>query len=186
MADKKKHVARMGAEAMLDAGKDAARKLYDDLTLSDEEKAQKEAEREAEAKKKRFKWYAIGIGALLAIIIVMVLLAKFWFWIIALAIGAALAFGGYLYLKSMLAGKGSKGGEDVEVRVDKKREAPQVEKRVRVEVEEDVQSIAEREQLAAEREAAAAERQAQAAAKAVERERKIDDELAELKRKARG
>jgi hypothetical protein len=187
VADPKKQAAKLGAEAMIDAGKDAARKLYEDLTLSDEEKEKREAEREAAAKRKRWKWIAYGVGGLLVVLSLMMLLAKIWPWILGMALVAGLAYMGYRYLRGKLGGGDAEEGEKAEgdeKKTKKKRSA------------KDDEDAAEEEPAAAKRVAPAprvrieerpedvAARRAAEAAKAEARERQIDDELAELKRKA--
>jgi hypothetical protein len=174
---------------MLDAGKDAARSLYEDLVLSDEEKAKREAARTAAAKRKRRKWLAIGVGSVVGLLTVLWVLARFWPWILALSVLAGLGYVGYRRLRRRL-----RGGRAAAV------EKPARAERVAAERErapaEKARPAAERERKAPERErvrvapeadVAAARRTAAAATAAsnAEREREIDEELAALKRRVR-
>ncbi len=79
--------------ALLAAGKDAAKRAIEDFTLSDEEKAQRDAERAAEAKRRRWKWIAIGVAGLVLLISLIFLLAQIWMWILGIALlaGAGVA-----------------------------------------------------------------------------------------------
>ena len=172
MADPKKQAARLGAEAMIDAGKDAARKLYEDLTLSDEEKAQREAERAKASKRRKWKWIGIGVGALLAFLLVLTLLAKVGPYLLGFAVLAILGFMGWRWVRRSLGARSEGDAEaavTAEKRPEKKADPPR--ERVRVRVEDGAETIAAR--------------AAAAAAKSADRERQIDDELAALKRKAR-
>ena len=177
VADPRKQAARLGAEAMIDAGKDAARKLYDDLTLSDEEKAKREAERAAAAKRRKWKWIAIGVGVLLAFVMVMMLLAKIGPYVLGFAVLAILGYLGYRRLRR--ATQTTKTPADEASDADEKAETD-AEKRppARIAVPREKVRIDDAETLAA--------RAAASAAAKAESERKIDEELAELKRKARG
>jgi hypothetical protein len=171
VADPRKQAARLGAEAMIDAGKDAARNLYDDLTLSDEEKEKREAERAKAAKRKRWKWIAYGVVALLAFLTIMMLLAKVGPYLLGLAVLAVLGFFAYRRIRRIGAKKEDQATDD-----EAKSEAPRPAARIavpreKVRLEDDAETVAAR--------AAAT-----AAAKA-DQERLIDEELAALKRKAR-
>ena len=160
MADPKTEAARLGAKAMLEAGKKAARELYEDVTLSDEEKARREAERAAAAKRKKWKWIAIGVGALLALLLVMMLLAKIGPYVLGFAVLAILGYLGYRRLR-----RATSAATKDEVSAPEEKPAVQ---------RPQARIAAPREKV----------RVDDAAAKA-ETERKIDEELAELKRKAR-
>jgi hypothetical protein len=81
------------ARALFEAGKKAARRAFEDLGLSEEEKAVREAERAREAKLRRYKWIAIGVGVLVLVLALIFLIAKIWMWVLILA---ALGVGGYL------------------------------------------------------------------------------------------
>lgn len=159
MADKKdlrEELLEQQGRALVKAGRDAARRVYDDLTLSDDEKAIRKAERAREAKLKRYKWIAIGAFALIALITLFVIVAKLWLWIVALALVAALVYGLYAYGRKKLAG-------------------------VRVSVSEDANPAPPRE--GADVSPREAEPDPRIAAEA--RERAIDDELAALKAKTK-
>src|SRR3954454_9719223 len=81
------------ARALFEAGKNAAKRVLEDIGLSEEEKAVREAERAREAKLRRYKWIAIGVGGLIVILALIFLIAKIWMWVLLLA---ALGVGGYL------------------------------------------------------------------------------------------
>ena len=80
---------------MLGAGKDAAKRLYEDLVLSDEEKAKREAAREAAARRKRRKWIALGVGSIVALLALFMIITKYLPWAIAFAVLAGLGYYGY-------------------------------------------------------------------------------------------
>ncbi len=157
---------KASARAALSAGKNAARKAIEDLTLSDEERAARDEAETKAAKARRWKYLAIGIVGLFLLIGIVGMLASLWKYFLGLALLAVL--GGYVYwrLRPLLSAR-------------KVRVAEQVE-RTRV-VDESRQLEAERkaEAVAAERAAIAAERAALA------KEQAIEDELAALKAKAR-
>jgi hypothetical protein len=150
----KEELLKQQGRAIVKAGKDAARRIYDDLTLSDEEKAQRELERAREAKLKRWKWIAIGAGSLIAVVTLFVIIAKLWIWIVALAVLAALGFVAYSWAK-------------------KKLTAPEV----KVRIAEEPEPAPKEPVTAPVRERTAEEVRAEAVAK----EKAIDDELAALK-----
>lgn len=159
-------MADFKTRAALEAGKDAVKRVYEDLTLSDEEKARREEERAAARQK--LKWKLI-IGAILAFVVVialMAILAKFWLWIVGLAIVAALGVAGYYYVKPKLTG----------VRVREVEAAPEPRP-----IASATRERGDTEEAQAETAARAARDAAEAAAA---RERAIDDELAALKAKA--
>ena len=97
MADPKDLKRELTTKALLDAGRDAAKRAIEDFTLSDDEKAAREAERAAEAKRRRWKWIAIGVGALVLVISLIFLLAQIWMWILGIAVVAAIAVAIYYY-----------------------------------------------------------------------------------------
>jgi hypothetical protein len=75
--------------ALLAAGKDAAKRAIEDFTLTDEEKAARDAERALEAKRRRWKWIAIAVGSLILMLAIVFLIAKIWMWVLGLALVAA-------------------------------------------------------------------------------------------------
>ncbi|MBK7395847.1 MAG: hypothetical protein IPJ34_05950 [Myxococcales bacterium] len=157
---------KASARAALSAGKNAARKAIEDLTLSDEERAARDEAEAKAAKARRWKYLAVGIVGLCLLFGIVGMLASLWKYFLGLALLAVL--GGYVYwrLRPLLSAR-------------KVRVAEQVE-RTRV-VDESKQLEADRkaEAVAAERAAIAAERAALA------KEQAIEDELAALKAKAR-
>jgi len=163
-------MADFKTRAALEAGKDAVKRVYEDLTLSDEEKARREEERAAARQK--LKWKLI-IGAVLVFVVVialMALLAKFWLWIVGLAIVAALGVAGYYYVKPKLTGVRVR---EVEAAPEPKRvDAPQH------------RAASESERTPSEDRENAARAAREAVEAAAARERAIDDELAALKAKA--
>lgn len=191
MADPKKEAARLGAEAMLEAGKDAARKLYEDLTLSDEEKKRREAARLAAEKRKRQKWIFFGVAAIVGLLVAMALIASYWPYILGLAVLGVLGFLGYRRVRRAL-GKGEGAAEDDRATgadeaepSEKLEERAKTKKRVADGEDEPAAKVQPKVRVEppAEDPAVVA---ARAAAKAAERDRQIEDELAELKRRAKG
>jgi amino acid transporter len=150
-------MADFKTRAAIKAGKDAVRRVYDDLTLSEEEKARREEERAAARRK--LKWKII-VGAVLAVVVVialMALLAKVWLWVIGFAVLAVLAAAAYFYVRPKLSG----------VRVREVEAAPAEPVSLPAPPRENPEEVA---RAARERTAA--------------QERKIDEELAALKAKA--
>jgi outer membrane biosynthesis protein TonB len=179
--DPEKEAARAGAKAMLDAGKDAAKRLYEDITLTDEEKERRETERVAAKKKKRTKWLVYLVGGVIGFLCLLMLLAKIWPYVLGLAIVAGLAWWGY---RKVFGGSKEKDDEKAEAdekpKTAKRIAAPAPKLRVETpppDAEPEPEAVAE---TMAARKAKAAERERAA----FERERALDDELAALKRKA--
>ena len=152
-------MADFKTRAAIEAGKDAAKRLYEDLTLSDEEKARREVERAAARRKWKWKLIAGAVVAIVVVITLMALLAKFWLWLVGLAILAVLGLAAYFYVRPKLSG--------VKVREVQPAPSPAA---LPEAVADDTEA----------RESAARAAREQTAA----RERQIDDELAALKAKA--
>jgi hypothetical protein len=171
MADLEKLRDEAAARAALSTVKNAARRALDDLTMSDEEKAAREAERARASRVGRWKLIAGGVVAVLALLALLSLLAKLWAWLVGLALVAALAYAGYFYLRPKLFGR--------KVRVELGSKAPPVDERP-------AQPEAIDPALAAEalRKQEAEAEAARARAKVL-REQAIDDELAALKSKVK-
>jgi len=170
VADFKKLADQASAKAALDAAKGAARRAFDDLTMSDEDKALRAAEEEKQARIRKWKWIAGGVVAVLVFLAVMSILAKLWAWIVLLAVIAVVGYAGFWFVTSKLKPK----VEVAEVREKKELPAARIEAPAET---EDFEARA-REAEQAERRAADA-RRAEAAAK----EQAIEDELAALKAK---
>lgn len=129
--------------AIVQAGRDAARRVYEDLTLSEDEKRVKEAERAHSAKLRRWKWIAIGVGALLVVITLFVLVMKLWVWMLGLVVLAAIVAALYFYGRGKLrtlrdpepaALPGPRSEESAEVKavhVEPSAEAPAVDQAAR-------------------------------------------------------
>jgi hypothetical protein len=170
VADFKKLRGQASAKAALGAAKDAARRAFDDLTMTDEQKAIRAAEEAQQARIRKWKWIAGGVVAVLVFLAVMSILAKLWAWIVLLAVIAAVGYAGFWFVTSKLKPK----VEVAEVR--EKRELPAA----RIEAPEEAEDFEAREREAEQAERHAAEaRRAAAAAK----EQAIEDELAALKAK---
>ncbi len=193
MVDPKKEAARRGAEAMFEAGKDAARKLYDDVTLTDEEKKRREAARLLARKRKRQKWIAIAIAAVVALFVVMALVASYWPYILGLALLGGLGWLGYRRVRGAL-GKKADGGDsagDEEAPTSERTRAAEkptrkLKRPARLDPEDEEEAPAPRAKVRIEEPAEdPAVVAARVAAKNAERDRQIEDELAELKRKAK-
>lgn len=82
MADPKKVVDDLTAQAALAAGKDAARRAVEDLLSTDEEKAQKEAERAAQSKRRRNKLIAYSVVGLILVLGLVGMVLSYWQWFV--------------------------------------------------------------------------------------------------------
>src|SRR5436305_4697932 len=82
-------------EAALSAGKALAKQALDDLTSTDEEKAEKKSSR----KKTLIKYGVIGVVGIVAILALMSVLAKLWVYALGLLVVAGIGAGGYFYAK---------------------------------------------------------------------------------------
>jgi len=156
-------MADFKTRAAIEAGKDAAKRLYEDLTLTDEEKARREEERAVARRKLKWKLIAGAVVAVVVVIALMALLAKFWLWLVALAILGVLGLAAYFYVRPKLGG----------VKVREVQPAPEP-----AALPQAIPPSTRDDSEARERSARAAREQAEA------RERQIDDELAALKAKA--
>ena len=171
MSDFKKLRDEAAAKAALSTVKDAARRAFDDLTMSDEDKALREAERAREAKLRKWKLIGGAVVAVLALLAILSILAKLWAWIVGLALLAGLAYAVYFFVWPKLF------GPKVRVEVEATPAPPEPVRAPREELEPEVEAEAQREQEA---EAEAARARAK-----VLQERAIDDELAALKAKVK-
>ena len=99
MADPKDLKRELTTRALLEAGKDAAKRAIEDFTLTDDEKAARDAERAEAAKRRRWKWIAIGVVGLVLVISLIFLLAKIWMWILGFALLAAASVAIYFYAR---------------------------------------------------------------------------------------
>ncbi|MBI2388365.1 MAG: hypothetical protein HYV09_02000 [Deltaproteobacteria bacterium] len=165
MSDRKKLSEDLSIKAALAAGKNAARRVYDDLTLTEDEKAAREVER---ARARRILKWKLAIGAVVAVVLVatiVALLAKIWLWLLGLVFIAAIAAALWFWVRPKLA-----------------RPAPE---RPVAELPAHRDQVDDAERLEAEqaREVAARARAEEASRAA--REKAIDEELAALKAKAR-
>lgn len=160
------------ARALLEAGKDKAKRALEDFTLTDEERAARDAERERETKLGRYKWIAIGIGGLLVVISLFFLLAKLWVYVLLLAVLGAIGFGVYHYVRPRVSAK-------YDALVDPK-EKPELSAKVI-----DVETVPESrpESRPAGREEPRSKIEQPPRETAAEQEKRIDDELAALKAK---
>jgi len=82
-------------EAALAAGKSIAKKAIEDLTSTDEEKAEKKGER----KKTLIKYGVIGVVGIVAVLALMSVLAKLWMYALGLLVVLGIGAGGYFYVK---------------------------------------------------------------------------------------
>lgn len=148
----------VGQRAALAAGKEMARRALEDIGLSDEEKAARDQQRQAARKKTLIKLGVVGVVGVLLVLSLMSVLAKLWMYGLGLLVVAGVGGAGWFALKPKIAAL-------------KQRAVARLEAKKRAEE-------AERLQLeAAAREKAAADARAA-------KERKLEDELAALKRKA--
>ncbi|MBL8715725.1 MAG: hypothetical protein JNL79_07000 [Myxococcales bacterium] len=157
---------KASARAALSAGKNAARKAIEDLTLSDEERAARDEAEAKAAKARRWKYLAIGIVGLCLLIGIVGMLASLWKYFLGLALLAALGFYVYWRLRPLLASR-------------KVRVAEQVERKRVADESKQLEADRQAQAVAAERAAIAAERAA------IAKEQAIEDELAALKAKAK-
>jgi len=162
-------MADFKTRAAIEAGKDAVRRVYDDLTLSDEDKARRQEERAAKRRKLKWKLIAGAVVAIIVVIALMALLAKIWLWVIGFAILAALGVAAYFYVRPKLAG----------VRVREVEAAPPEPAALPPPSSEDRAKDREETLRAARVQTVSREKEREK-----EREREIDDELAALKAKA--
>jgi hypothetical protein len=140
------------------AAKDVARRALEDLTLPPEEKQRRDVERAGATRKRNIK-LVLGLTAVVVVGIgVMTLLARLWFYAMALAVVGGVGFAGYLAVRPRVL---------------------------------ELRAARERKQLAAAQEAQreATERHAKDAAQAaadakLAEARKLEDQLAALKKKA--
>jgi len=161
-------MADFKTRAAIEAGKDAVKRVYEDLTLSDDEKVRREEERAAARTKLKWKLIAGAVIAFVVVIALMAIIAKFWLWIVGLAIVAVLGVAGYYYVKPKLTG----------VRVREVEATPEPKSLHRA------ASTSERTPSPMEDLENAARAARESAASAAAREKAIDDELAALKAKA--
>lgn len=171
MADFKKLADEAAAKAALKSVKGRVQSAFEELTMTEEERALREAERAREAKLTKYKWIAGAILAVLVFLAVMSILAKLWAWFVGLAILGGIAYAIYFYLRPRVKAVQVKAERVLEKHREEepKEEAHDEERELRIAEEE--QKTAEQNRKAA-LEAAAA------------REQAIDDELAALKAKA--
>lgn len=168
MSDRKKLGDDPTVRAALAAGKNAARRVYEDLTLTDDEKAAREVER---ARARRVLKWKLAIGAVVAVVVVatiVALLAKIWLWLLGLVFIGAIAAALWFWVRPKLAGP-AKERPVAQLPAPRDDEAA-AEEAARVEA-------------AQAREAASRAREEEAAR--IAREKAIDDELAALKARAK-
>lgn len=147
-----------GQRAALAAGKEMARRALEDIGLSAEEKAAREEERQAARKKALLKWGVVGVVGVVLVLSLMSVLAKLWMYGLGLLVVAGVGALGYFALKPKIAALKQR----VTARLEAKKRAEEAE-RLRLE--------------AAAREKAAADALAA-------KQKKLEDDLAALKKKA--
>ena len=150
--------ARLGGDAALSAGKAMAQRALDDLTLTPEEKARREAE---SARKRRNLKIKLAIGGVVGVVVLlsaMSVLAALWKYALLLLFVAGVGGAGYWFARPKIAALKQKATARLEARKLEERATAEAEARV-----------------AAEKAAADA---------AAKKKQKLEDDLAALKQKA--
>lgn len=137
--------------AALASGKEMAKRALEDLTLTPEEKAEREAGRKKGRVKTLVKVVAVGVVGVVAVLSLMSVLASLWMYALGLLVVGGLGAGAYFYVKPKLLALKAKAA----ARLSERTSASEAEARAQAVVDT-------------------------AAAK----HKKLDDELAALKKKA--
>ncbi|MBI1945197.1 MAG: hypothetical protein HYS27_05850 [Deltaproteobacteria bacterium] len=149
---------KLGGDAALAAGKAMAKRALDDLTLSPEEKQQREQQDQAKSRSRKIKLILGGVIAVVAVLSLMSVLAALWKYAIGLLLVLGVGGAGWLFAKPKL--------KALKARATARLEARKIEERAAAELEAK----------------AAAEKAAADAVKA--KQQKLEDELQALKQKA--
>jgi hypothetical protein len=114
MSELKRLAEDASKDAMLTAGKDAAKRAAADLFLSDEERAAKEAEEAAATKKRRTKWLVLGVLGLFVVIGVLGMVMSYWHYFLAAGLLGLAGLYARSRLKQRLAAKRAAEGLRIE------------------------------------------------------------------------
>lgn len=115
MADRNKLAEDAATQALLAAGKDAAKRAAFDLLSSDEDRAAAEAERARASKQRRWKLIAGAVLALFVVIGVVGMLVSYWPWFLLAGVLGFAGMFGWWRVKRRLAARRSKEPERIEV-----------------------------------------------------------------------
>ncbi len=153
-----KLAAQAGGDVVLAAGKAMAKRTLDDLTMSPEEKRQRDEESQQDRRSRKIKLMVGGVIAVVAVLSLMSVLAALWKYAIGVLLVLGVGGAGYLFARPKIAA--------LKQRAAARLGAKKAEERALAEHEAKV----------------AADKAAAAAVNA--KQQKLEDELAALKHKA--
>ena len=102
MADLKDLAEGASQRAALSAGKEMAKRALEDLTMTAEEKAERDEQTKSARKKTLVKVVAVGVVGVVAVLSLMSVLASLWMYALGLLVVGGLGAGAYFYAKPKL------------------------------------------------------------------------------------